>query len=178
MPDIKEREAILQVHVKKVPVSEEFDIKKLARATSGMSGADLSNIVNEAAIYAARKNKNIVENAEFEEARDKVLMGIARKSLVLSDKDKLMTAYHESGHALPYYFLENATNLHKVTIIPRERALGVTVGLPKEDSYTHTKGQLEDKLVIMFGGYVAITRQTDEQQSSLNKKTKEDSFIA
>ena len=155
MPDIKEREAILQVHIKKVPVSEEFDIKKLARATSGMSGADLSNIVNEAAIYAARKNKDVVENAEFEEARDKVLMGIPRKSLVLSDKDKLMTAYHESGHALPYYFLKNATNLHKVTIIPRERALGVTVGLPKDDSYTHTKGQLEDKLVIMFGGYVA-----------------------
>ena len=155
MPDIKEREAILQVHAKKVPVGPDFDIKKLARATSGMSGADLSNIVNEAAIYAARKNKSIVENVEFEEARDKVLMGIARKSLVLSEKDKLMTAFHESGHALPYYFLKNATGLHKVTIIPHERALGVTVGLPKEDSYTHTKGQLEDRLVIMYGGYVA-----------------------
>jgi cell division protease FtsH len=97
----------------------------------------------------------VVENIEFEEARDKILMGIARKSLVLSEKDKLMTAFHEAGHTLPYYYLKNATNLHKVTIIPHERALGVTVGLPKEDSYTHTKSQLKDRLVIMYGGYVA-----------------------
>ena len=155
MPDIKERESILNVHSKKIPLGNDVDIKKLARATSGMSGADLSNIVNEAAIFAARKNKSVVENVELEEARDKVLMGIARKSLVLSEKDKLMTAFHEAGHTLPYYYLKNATNLHKVTIIPHERALGVTVGLPKEDSYTHTKSQLKDRLVIMYGGYVA-----------------------
>ena len=155
MPDIKERESILNVHSKKIPLGNDVDMKKLARATSGMSGADLSNIVNEAAIFAARKNKSVVENIEFEEARDKILMGIARKSLVLSEKDKLMTAFHEAGHTLPYYYLKNATNLHKVTIIPHERALGVTVGLPKEDSYTHTKSQLKDRLVIMYGGYVA-----------------------
>lgn len=155
MPDIKERESILNVHSKKIPLGNDVDMKKLARATSGMSGADLSNIVNEAAIFAARKNKSVVENVELEEARDKVLMGIARKSLVLSEKDKLMTAFHEAGHTLPYYYLKNATNLHKVTIIPHERALGVTVGLPKEDSYTHTKSQLKDRLVIMYGGYVA-----------------------
>ncbi len=155
MPDIKERESILNVHSKKIPLGNDVDFKKLARATSGMSGADLSNIVNEAAIFAARKNKSVVENVELEEARDKVLMGIARKSLVLSEKDKLMTAFHEAGHTLPYYYLKNATNLHKVTIIPHERALGVTVGLPKEDSYTHTKSQLKDRLVIMYGGYVA-----------------------
>ena len=155
MPDIKERESILNVHSKKIPLGNDVDIKKLARVTSGMSGADLSNIVNEAAIFAARKNKSVVENVELEEARDKVLMGIARKSLVLSEKDKLMTAFHEAGHTLPYYYLKNATNLHKVTIIPHERALGVTVGLPKEDSYTHTKSQLKDRLVIMYGGYVA-----------------------
>ena len=155
MPDIKEREAILAVHVKKVPLAENVDISKLARGTSGMSGADLSNIVNEAAILAARKNKKTVDGDDLEEARDKVLLGLPRKSLVLSEKNKLMTAYHEAGHALPYYFLKNVSDLHKVTIIPHERALGVTVGLPKEDSYTHTRGELEDRLVVMFGGYVA-----------------------
>lgn len=155
MPDIKEREAILAVHVKKVPLAENVDISKLARGTSGMSGADLSNIVNEAAILAARKNKETVDGDDLEEARDKVLLGLPRKSLVLSEKNKLMTAYHEAGHALPYYFLKNVSDLHKVTIIPHERALGVTVGLPKEDSYTHTRGELEDRLVVMFGGYVA-----------------------
>ena len=155
MPDIKEREAILAVHVKKVPLAENVDISKLARGTSGMSGADLSNIVNEAAILAARKNKETVTGDDLEEARDKVLLGLPRKSLVLSEKNKLMTAYHEAGHALPYYFLKNVSDLHKVTIIPHERALGVTVGLPKEDSYTHTRGELEDRLVVMFGGYVA-----------------------
>ena len=155
MPDIKEREAILAVHVKKVPLAENVDISKLARGTSGMSGADLSNIVNEAAILAARKNKETVTGDDLEEARDKVLLGLPRKSLVLSEKNKLMTAYHEAGHALPYYFLKTVSDLHKVTIIPHERALGVTVGLPKEDSYTHTRGELEDRLVVMFGGYVA-----------------------
>ena len=155
MPDIKEREAILQVHGKKVPLGDDVDFNRLARATSGMSGADLSSIVNEAAIFAARNNKQYVEHRDFEEARDKILMGLPRKSLTLSEKDKLMTAFHEAGHTLPYYYLKNATKLHKVTIIPHERALGVTVGLPEEDSYTHTKGQLEDRLVIMYGGYVA-----------------------
>ena len=155
MPDVKEREAILQVHSKKIPLSDDVDISKMAKATSGMSGADLFNIVNEAAIFAARKDSQVVSNADFEEARDKILMGIPRKSLTMSDKNKLMTAFHEAGHALPYYFLKNVTGLHKVTIIPHERALGVTIGLTKEDSYTHTKGELEDRLAIMYGGYVA-----------------------
>jgi len=155
MPDVKEREAILQVHSKKIPLSDDVDIPKMAKATSGMSGADLFNIVNEAAIFAARKDSQVVSNADFEEARDKILMGIPRKSLTMSDKNKLMTAFHEAGHALPYYFLKNVTGLHKVTIIPHERALGVTIGLTKEDSYTHTKGELEDRLAIMYGGYVA-----------------------
>lgn len=155
MPDIKEREAIIKVHTKPVPLADDVDIPKLARATSGMSGADLANIINEAALFTARKNKEQIENEDIEEARDKILMGLARKSLVMSEKNKLMTAYHEAGHALPYYFLKNSTPLHKVTIIPRGRALGVTIGLPSEDTYCQTKSQLMDRLVILYGGYVA-----------------------
>ena len=120
-----------------------------------MSGADLANMVNEAALFAARKNVQTVSSEEFEQARDKILMGVARESMVMPEKEKEMTACHEAGHALPYYYLKNASPLHKVTVIPRGRALGLTVGLPKEDSYCHTKNWLKDQLVIMFGGYAA-----------------------
>lgn len=155
LPDIKEREKILGVHAAKIPMEEGVSLEKMARATPGMSGADLANIVNEAALFAARKDKETVGNTEFEEARDKVLMGVARDSMVMPEKERAMTAMHEAGHALPYYYLENASQLHKVTIVPRGRALGLTMGLPKEDSYSHTKGWLKDQLVIMFGGYEA-----------------------
>lgn len=157
LPDIKEREAILNVHVKNVPISDDVDLNKLARATPGMSGADLANVVNEAALFAARKNQKNVQNEDFEEARDKILMGIARKSMVMPEKERAMTACHEAGHTLPYYYLKNVTPLHKVTIIPRGRALGVTVGLPEEDTYSHTKSMLLDQLVILYGGYAAET---------------------
>ncbi len=157
LPDIKEREAILTVHAKKIPMDDGVDLARFARATPGMSGADLSSMINEAALFAARKNKKKVETDDFEEARDKLLMGIARSSLVLDEKEKRMTACHEAGHALPYFYLENATPLHKVTIIPRGRALGLTVGIPEKDTYTHTRSQLVDRLVIMFGGYAAET---------------------
>ncbi|MGI5172613.1 ATP-dependent metallopeptidase FtsH/Yme1/Tma family protein [Treponema sp. OMZ 840] len=155
LPDIKERESILLVHAKKIKITDDVDFKHFARATSGMSGADLSNMINEAALFAARKNKEKVSFTELEQARDKILMGVARESMVMPEKERVMTACHEAGHALPYYYLEHASPLHKVTIIPRGRALGLTVGLPKEDSYSHTKSWLKDQLVIMFGGYAA-----------------------
>ena len=155
LPDIKERESILLVHAKKIKLTDDVDFKHFARATSGMSGADLSNMINEAALLAARKNKEKVSFTELEQARDKILMGVARESMVMPEKERVMTACHEAGHALPYYYLEHASPLHKVTIIPRGKALGLTVGLPKEDSYSHTKSKLKDRLVIMFGGYAA-----------------------
>lgn len=155
LPDIKEREAILAVHTKKIQLNDDVDLRKFARATPGMSGADLANIVNEAALFAARKSKSHVDNEDFEEARDKILMGTARKSMILPQKERAMTACHEAGHALPYYYLEYVTPLHKVTIIPRGRALGLTIGLPDEDIHSQTRRALLDELVIMFGGYAA-----------------------
>ena len=155
LPDIKEREAILKVHAQKIKTDESVDLSKLARGTPGMSGADLANILNEAALFASRKNLKGVTSVEIEEARDKVLMGTARNSVVMPENEKLMTAYHEAGHALQYYFLKNADPLHKVTVIPRGRALGVTIGLPEEDTYCHTREWLLDRLVIFYGGYTA-----------------------
>ncbi len=155
LPDIKEREAILKVHAKKIKLSPGVDLSRYARATPGMSGADLANMINEAALYAARKSISEVTDVEFEEARDKILMGLARKSMILPEKERIMTAYHEAGHALPYYFLKNTHPLHKVTIIPRGRALGLTIGIPKEDSYAHTKSWIMDQLTILFGGWAA-----------------------
>ena len=155
LPDIKEREAILKVHAEKIKTDESVDLSKLARGTPGMSGADLANILNESALFASRKNLKAVSSVEIEEARDKVLMGNARNSVVMPENEKLMTAYHEAGHALQYYFLKNADPLHKVTIIPRGRALGVTIGLPEEDTYCHTREWLLDRLVIFYGGYTA-----------------------
>ncbi|MFI3257668.1 MAG: ATP-dependent zinc metalloprotease FtsH, partial [Spirochaetales bacterium] len=155
LPDIKEREAILRVHAKKIRLEKDVDLNRFARATPGMSGAELANLINEAALFAARKSKKTVSTEEMEEARDKTLMGVARETMVMPEKERKMTACHEAGHALPYYYLKNASPLHKVTIIPRGRALGLTMSLPKEDSYSHTKSWLKDQLVIMFGGYAA-----------------------
>jgi cell division protease FtsH len=155
LPDIKERELILAVHTKKIQLNDDVDLRKFARATPGMSGADLANMVNEAALFAARKSKSHVDNEDLEEARDKILMGTARKSMVLPQKERAMTACHEAGHALPYYYLDSVMPLHKVSIIPRGHALGITVGLPDEDVHSRTKKSLLDELVIMFGGYAA-----------------------
>ncbi|NLM01537.1 MAG: ATP-dependent zinc metalloprotease FtsH [Treponema sp.] len=155
MPDVKERTEILKVHAKKIKMDEKVDLEKFARATPGMSGADLSSLINEAALFAARKDKNIVGDEEFEFARDKILMGVARESMVLPEKEREMTAVHEAGHTLMYYHLKNVSPLHKVSVIPRGRALGVTIGLPKEDSYSHTKEYLKDQLIILHGGYAA-----------------------
>jgi cell division protease FtsH len=155
MPDIKEREAIFRIHASRVPLGSDVDFARLARATPGTSGADIANLVNEAALFAARKDKSAVEMADFEEARDKILMGVARKSLVMSEKERRMTAIHESGHALLHYFLKNADPLHKVTIVPHGRALGMAMSLPEEDSYSRTRGWIEDRITIMYGGWAA-----------------------
>jgi cell division protease FtsH len=155
MPDIKEREAILQIHASKIPLDKEIDLARIARATPGMSGADIANLVNEAALFAARMNKPEVQMHDFEEARDKVLMGVARKTLVVSDKERKMTAIHEAGHALLHYYLKNADPLHKVTIVPHGRALGAALSLPEEDSYSRSKGWIEDFISICYGGWLA-----------------------
>ncbi|MDR1836096.1 MAG: ATP-dependent zinc metalloprotease FtsH [Treponema sp.] len=155
MPDIKEREAILQIHAAKIPLEKEVDLSRIARATPGMSGADIANLVNEAALFAARKDRPEVQMSDFEEARDKVLMGVARKTLVVSDKERRMTAIHEAGHTLLHYFLKNADPLHKVTIVPHGRALGMAMSLPEEDSYSRSKGWIEDRIAICYGGWLA-----------------------
>jgi len=155
MPDIKEREAILQIHSAKIPLEKEVDLARIARATPGMSGADIANLVNEAALFAARKDRTEVLMSDFEEARDKVLMGVARSTLVISDKERRMTALHEAGHAILHYYLKNSDPLHKVTIIPRGRALAMAVSLPEEDSYSRSKGWLEDRISICYGGWIA-----------------------
>ena len=162
MPDIKEREAILSIHAAKIPLAEEIDLVRVARATPGMSGAEIANLINEAALFAARKDKKAVEMSDLEEARDKVLMGVARKTLVVSDKERRMTAVHEAGHALLHYFLKNADPLHKVTIVPHGRALGMAMSLPEEDSYSRTRGWIEDRIVICYGGWTAEKLFFDE----------------
>jgi len=155
MPDIKEREEIIKIHMSKIPVSGSVEIEKLARATPGTSGADLANMVNEAALFAIRKNKEIVEMDDFEDARDKILMGVARKSMVIAEEERRATAIHESGHALLHYFLPNSDMLHKVTIVPRGRALGLALSLPEKDTYSRTYGWLYDRIVISYGGFAA-----------------------
>ena len=162
MPDIKEREAILRIHAAKIPLDKEIDLARVARATPGMSGADIANLVNEAALFAARKDRPEVLMSDFEEARDKVLMGVARKTLVVSDKERRMTAVHEAGHAILHYFLKNADPLHKVTIIPHGRALGMAMSLPEEDSYSRAKGWIEDRIAICYGGWLAEKLFYDE----------------
>ena len=154
-PDVKGREGILQVHTKRIPLAEDVDITVLARGTPGFSGADLANLVNEAALNAARYNQKSVTMADFEGAKDKVLMGVERKSLIISDAEKRNTAYHEAGHALVAALLPHADPLHKVTIIPRGMALGVTMQLPSDDRHTYTRDFLESQIAIMMGGRLA-----------------------
>jgi cell division protease FtsH len=154
-PDVKGREAILKVHTKKVPLSPDVDISVLARGTPGFSGADLANLVNEGALLAARRNQLKVTMQDLEDAKDKVLMGSERRSMVMDDDEKKMTAYHEAGHAICSLHLPEADPLHKVTIIPRGRALGVTMQLPEKDKYSVSQTALKTRLSILFGGRVA-----------------------
>jgi cell division protease FtsH len=154
-PDVKGREGILQVHTRKVPVGTDVDIAVLARATPGFAGADLENLVNEAALLAARNNKEKVDMHDFELAKDKVMMGAERRSMIISDEEKRNTAFHEAGHALVAKLLPGADPIHKVTIIPRGMALGLTQQLPMDEKHTYNKEYLLNNLVILFGGRVA-----------------------
>jgi cell division protease FtsH len=154
-PDVQGREAILRVHTKKIPLSDNVDLSILARGTPGLAGADLANLVNEAALNAARQNRKVVTMIDFEMAKDKILMGAERKSLILSEGEKRMTAYHEAGHALVAAMLPNADPLHKVTIIPRGMALGVTMQLPIDDKHSYSKEYLLAQLAILMGGRIA-----------------------
>lgn len=154
-PDIKGRQEILKVHVKGKSISQEVELDVIARRTPGFTGADLSNLVNEAALMAARKNKNKIEMPEMEEAAERVIMGPERRSRVISDKEKRLTAYHEGGHTLVGMLLDNTDPVHKVTIIPRGRAGGYTLSLPKEDRYYATRSEMLDELKVLLGGRVA-----------------------
>ncbi|MEJ7609047.1 MAG: ATP-dependent zinc metalloprotease FtsH [Bryobacteraceae bacterium] len=154
-PDVKGREQILRVHTKKIPLGEDVDLPVIARGTPGFAGADLANLVNEAALIAARQNRKVVMQVDFELAKDKVIMGVERKSLMISDDEKKNTAYHEAGHALVAMIMPFADPLHKVTIIPRGMALGVTMQLPVDDKHSYSKAYLESQLAILMGGRVA-----------------------
>jgi cell division protease FtsH len=154
-PDVVGREKILKVHMRKVPLSTDVDPKIIARGTPGFSGADLANLVNEAALMAARRGKRSVAMSEFEHAKDKVMMGAERRSMVMTEEEKTLTAYHEAGHALCMLYVEAHEPLHKVTIIPRGRALGVTMFLPERDKYSQSKQEIKAMMASLFGGRVA-----------------------
>jgi cell division protease FtsH len=155
LPDIRGREQILQVHMRKVPISPDVRPDILARGCPGFSGADLANLVNEAALFAARKNKRLVDMDDFEKAKDKIMMGAERRSMVMPEHERKNTAYHESGHALVARMLDKTDPVHKVTIIPRGRALGVTMQLPVEDRYSMDREQILQNIAVLFGGRIA-----------------------
>lgn len=155
VPDVKGREKILEIYGKKTKLAPDVDMAVIARGTPGFSGADLENLVNEAALMAAREGKDDVDSAHLERAKDKVMMGAERKSMIISEKEKEITAYHEAGHALVARLLPGTDPIHKVTIIPRGRALGLTMQLPMDEKYTHARGFLLDRIAILFGGRVA-----------------------
>jgi len=155
LPDLRGREQILKVHLRKVPISEDVNPSVIARGTPGFSGADLANLVNEAALFAARANKKLVDMEDMEQAKDKIMMGAERRSMVMSDKEKRLTAYHEAGHAIVGLNVPSHDPVYKVSIIPRGRALGVTMFLPEEDRYSHSKEHLESQISSLFGGRIA-----------------------
>ena len=155
LPDIKGREQILKVHMRKVPLAEDVVPKVIARGTPGFSGADLANVVNEAALFAARENKRVVDMDDFEKAKDKIMMGAERRSMVMSEEEKRNTAYHESGHAIVGYLMPSHDPIHKVTIIPRGRALGVTFFLPEQDKFSASRQSLNSQIVSLYGGRIA-----------------------
>ncbi len=177
-PDVKGREEILKVHAKKIKFAEEIDLSVIAKSTPGFSGADLENLVNEAALLAARQEKESVSLDDFEKAKDKVLMGAERKSLVLSEKEKRITAYHEAGHALVAKLLPGADPVHKVTIIPRGSALGLTQQLPQDDRHTYPKNYLLNNLAILMGGRVAEEIVMNEQTTGAGNDIERASSVA
>ncbi len=155
LPDVRGREQILKVHMRKIPVADDVKASVIARGTPGFSGADLANLVNEAALFAARANKRLVDMDDLEKAKDKIMMGAERRSLVMSEDEKRLTAYHEAGHAIVGRLVPEHDPVHKVSIIPRGRALGVTLFLPEEDRYSYTKQRLESQISSLFGGRIA-----------------------
>ena len=175
-PDLRGRLEILKIYAKKVAMSEDVDLEVLARGTPGFSGADLENMVNEAALIAAKKNKDKIEMEDLEEAKDKVLMGKERRSVILSEEEKKITAYHEAGHAVVAKVLPNADPVHKVSIIPRGQALGVTMQLPLDDRHNYTKAYLEDTLAVLMGGRVSeemfLNEMTTGASNDLDRATK------
>ena len=162
VPDVKGREKILEIYGKRTKLAADVDMAVIARGTPGFSGADLENLVNEAALMAARENRSEVNSDLLERAKDKVMMGAERKSMIISPKEKEITAYHEAGHALVAYLLPGTDPIHKVTIIPRGRALGLTMQLPLDEKYTHAKGYLLNTIAILFGGRIAEKLVFDE----------------
>jgi cell division protease FtsH len=155
IPDIRGREGILKVHTKKTPLDDDVELKLIARGTPGFSGADLANLVNEAALLAARFDRNKILHSDFEHAKDKVMMGAERKSMIISLEEKKLTAYHEAGHALVAMLIPGTDPIHKVTIIPRGMALGLTQQLPIDEKHTYPKHYLEDRIAILLGGRIA-----------------------
>jgi cell division protease FtsH len=155
LPDIRGREQILKVHMRKVPLADDVNPSVIARGTPGFSGADLANLVNEAALFAARAGKRLVEMVEFDKAKDKIMMGAERRSMVMSEKEKRTTAYHEAGHAIVGRLVPDHDPVYKVTIMPRGRALGVTMFLPEEDRYSHSRQAIMSKISSFFGGRIA-----------------------
>ena len=155
LPDLRGREQILKVHMRKVPISEDVRPSVIARGTPGFSGADLANLVNEGALFAARANKKLVDMEDMEKAKDKIMMGAERRSMVMSESEKELTAYHEAGHAIVGLNVPSHDPVYKVSIIPRGRALGVTMFLPEEDRYSHSKEFLESQISSLFGGRIA-----------------------
>ncbi len=174
-PDVKGREEILRVHARRIPLAPNVELKVLARGTPGFSGADLANLVNEAALLAARQNKKLVEMSDFESAKDKVLMGVERRSMIISDTEKRTIAYHEAGHTLVADVLPGTDPVHKVTIIPRGRALGLTQQLPVDDKYNYSKEYLVNRITILLGGRAAeeivLNQQTTGAGDDLEKAT-------
>jgi cell division protease FtsH len=172
---VKGREEILRVHTRRIPLSADVDLKILARGTPGFSGADLANLVNEAALLAARQSKKSVDMLDFESAKDKVLMGVERRSMIISEEEKKTIAYHEGGHALVAQFLPGADPIHKVTIIPRGRALGLTQQLPIDDKYNYSKDYLLNEITILLGGRAAeelvLHQQTTGAGNDLERAT-------
>ena len=177
LPDVRGREQILKVHMNKTPLADDIDARTIARGCPGFSGADLANLVNEAALYAARRNKRVVDQQDFEDAKDKIMMGAERKSMVMSEDEKRLTAYHEAGHAIVGLKVVEHDPVHKVTIIPRGRALGVTMFLPEEDRYSYTKQRLNSSICGLFGGRIAeemifgADRVTTGAQSDIQRVT-------
>jgi cell division protease FtsH len=155
LPDIRGREQILKVHLRKIPSSDNVKPSVIARGTPGFSGADLANLVNEAALFAARANKRLVDMEDLDKAKDKIMMGTERRSMVMSEDEKKLTAYHEAGHAIVGRMVPSHDPVYKVSIIPRGRALGVTMFLPEEDRYSFSKQRLESQISSLFGGRIA-----------------------